>query len=235
MTTEFESQPPLTPPHTEAEVVSKHRDDGPVSDKVVTNKTSSSTVRDVLEWRRIDLSLLVLAVATVFYVVLQVYQFNFIPLVSYAAIFIFSSAFIWGNLLRLFGKEGPVISGLEIPEESIRGITYSMKVTGEETVRWMFRVGVEKEWLVFAGSVTALYLLAVVGTHVDFLTFLYTGTVAGMTAPLVYKRYGHVIKEHCWRAREQGNRVYAMVDDKVIRKIKDKTVGHQQTKQHKTE
>lgn len=57
----------------------------------------------------------------------------------------------------------------------------------------------------------------------------------GMTAPVAYKRYEHRTKEYCRRAREQGNRVYAMVDDKVIRKIKDKTVGQQQPKQHKAE
>lgn len=56
-----------------------------------------------------------------------------------------------------------------------------------------------------------------------------------MTAPVAYKRYEHRTKEYCRRAREQGNRVYAMVDDKVIRKIKDKTVGQQQPKQHKAE
>lgn len=67
------------------------------------------------------------------------------------------------------------MSGLEIPEESIRGITYSVKVSGEEMVRWMFRVGAQKEWLVFAGTVTALWLLSVVGTYIDFLTFLYIG------------------------------------------------------------
>lgn len=105
MTTEFEPQPPLATTLTEDEVVSNntYRDDGPVIDKVST-KSSSSTVRDVFEWRRKDLSLLTLAVATALYVVLQVYHFNLIPLLSYAAIFIFSSAFIWGNLLRLFGK-----------------------------------------------------------------------------------------------------------------------------------
>lgn len=61
------------------------------------------------------------------------------------------------------------------------------------------------------------------------------GIVTGMTAPVLYKRYEHRIKEFCWRAREQGNRVYAMFDDKVVRKIKGKTVGNQQTKQHKEE
>lgn len=106
MTTEFETQPPLATAVTEDEVVSNNTykdNDAPVIHKVVSNK-SSSLVRDVFEWRRKDLSLLLLAVATAVYVVLQVYHFNFIPLLSYAAIFIFTSAFVWGNLLRLFGK-----------------------------------------------------------------------------------------------------------------------------------
>lgn len=236
MTTEFEPQPPIATTVTEDEVVhnSNYKDAG---DHLIDkgSSSSSSIVRDVYEWKRKDLSLLLLAVATAIYVVLEVYHFNFIPLLSYAAIFIFTSAFIWENLLRLFRKEGPSMPRVEIPEESIRGIAYSTKVSGEEMVRWMFRVGAEKEWVVFAGTVIALWLISVIGTYIDFLTFLYVGTVVAMTAPVFYKRYEDKIKEYFWRVREQGNWVYAMVDDKVIRKIKDKRVGHQQTKQHKTE
>lgn len=157
------------------------------------------------------------------------------------------------------------MAALEIPEESIRGIAYSIKVSGEEMVRWMFRVGAEKQWGVFAGTVAALWLLSAVGNYIDFLTFLYigtsslmstccgiertgnfvttyyyygsfcAGTVVGMTGPVLYRRYEHIIQEYWWRVREQGNRVYAMVDDKVIRKVKDKTGGLRQNKQHKTE
>ncbi|KAL1809886.1 hypothetical protein ACET3Z_026876 [Daucus carota] len=239
MDTEFEKQPPLAATTvTEDEVVHNNPNQDAPPPVHVTHKASSessSVVRDVLEWRRKDLSLLVLAVATAVYVVLQVYQFNFIPLLSYAAIFVFTSAFVWGNLLRLFGKEGPSMAALEIPEESIRGIAYSIKVSGEEMVRWMFRVGAEKQWGVFAGTVAALWLLSAVGNYIDFLTFLYIGTVVGMTGPVLYRRYEHIIQEYWWRAREQGNRVYAMVDDKVIRKVKDKTGGLRQNKQHKTE
>lgn len=105
MNPEFEPEPPLTATVTEDEVVrdNTYKGDAHVIDKE-SSKSSSSIVRDVCEWRRKDLSLLVLAVATAIYVVLQVYHFRFIPLLSYAAIFIFTSAFIWGNLLRLFGK-----------------------------------------------------------------------------------------------------------------------------------
>lgn len=64
----------------------------------------TDTVRDILLWRRKKLSLLVLIAATAAWVLLDVYEFNFITIASWATMVIISLLFLYGNLVRLFGK-----------------------------------------------------------------------------------------------------------------------------------
>lgn len=45
----------------------------------------------------------------------------------------------------------------------------------EETVRWMFRVGAESEWFVFARTVIGFWILSQIGNLLDFHTFLIIG------------------------------------------------------------
>lgn len=61
-------------------------------------------MRDTFLWRRKKLSLMVLVMATATWVVMEVYQFNFVTLASWASIFVVTSLFLWGTALRLLGK-----------------------------------------------------------------------------------------------------------------------------------
>ena len=65
---------------------------------------SSDTFRDIILWRRKKLSATVLLTSTATWILLEVYEFNFITVASRLAIFIFASLFLWGNVLRLLGK-----------------------------------------------------------------------------------------------------------------------------------
>ena len=61
-------------------------------------------MRDIIHWRHKKQSLVVLLVSTAIWVLLEVYQFNFLTVLSWLAMFIVISFFLWANLLRLFGK-----------------------------------------------------------------------------------------------------------------------------------
>ncbi|KAK1589167.1 hypothetical protein Q3G72_031149 [Acer saccharum] len=132
------------------------------------------------------------------YVLLDVYQFNFSTIVSWAAISIVALLFLWGNLLRLLGKEPPDLPGLEISEQSTMEVANSCRGIVEEAVRWIFHVSVEREWIVFAQVVGGLLSLSCIGTFTDLLTFLYIGIAMGMTVPLIYVKYDDKIKRYSW-------------------------------------
>ncbi|KAK3222871.1 hypothetical protein Dsin_009896 [Dipteronia sinensis] len=181
----------------------------------VSPSLRSDILRDVVFWRRKNLSLLVLVLATATWVLLDVYQFNSITIVSGAAISIVTLLFLWGNLLRLLGKEPPDLPGLKISEQSTMDVANSCRGIVEEAVRWMFHVSVEREWFVFAQVVGGLLSLSYIGTFTDLLTFLYIGIVMGMTVPVIYVKYDDKIKRAGDQVKVKAKRLYEMVEQKI--------------------
>ncbi|KAH9711721.1 reticulon-like protein B13 [Citrus sinensis] len=121
---------------------------------------SVGIARDVFLWSRKNLSFTLLLVSTAIWVLLEVYQFNFLTVASWLAMSIVSFTFLSGNIMRLLGKEPPKLSGLEISEKSALEVANSFRGVVEEFTRWMFHVSVEKEWFVFAQAVAGLLVLS---------------------------------------------------------------------------
>ncbi|KAL6273790.1 hypothetical protein ACE6H2_024482 [Prunus campanulata] len=192
---------------------------------------SSDTLRDIILWRKKRQCLLTLLTATATWVLLQVYQFNFPTLISYLIIFIVASLFLTGNLLRLFGKEPPDLSRVGISEKSALEMGNNIRAWVEEGIRWMFWVAAEREWFVFVGTVSGLWLVSRVARSVDLLTLLYIGIVTGMTVPAMYVKYQDKIERGEEKLKAQLKRYYNTVDEKVVKKLQNKvTVGEEREK-----
>ncbi|KAJ9170750.1 hypothetical protein P3X46_018833 [Hevea brasiliensis] len=197
-----------------------------MSDASKSSLFSSDTVKDIFLWRRKKLSLLVLIVATAAWVLLDIYEFNFITAASWAAMVIVSSLFLYGNLFRLFRKEEPNLSGLEVSEQTAIDTAKSLKEMIEGGIRWMFQSStVERDWFVFARVVAVLWLLSRAGNCVDLLTQVYIGISVGMTVPVIYMKNKERIKRCEEWMKKQARRFSEMVDDKVLRKVKNKLHG----------
>ncbi|XP_059459164.1 reticulon-like protein B13 [Corylus avellana] len=185
---------------------------------------ASDALRDKILWRRKKQSVLVLLIATATWVLMGVYHFNFITVISWAIMFVVVLLFLWANILKLLGKDPPEVSGLEISEQRAFEMANMIRAWMEEGIRWMFRVSAEREWYVFAGTVAGLGLLSYVGTLNDLLTLIYTGIVMGMTVPVLYMKYEDNIKRHGERVKGQARRFYDKVDEKVVKNIKNRVV-----------
>ncbi|GMY11687.1 reticulon-like protein B13 [Fagus crenata] len=179
---------------------------------------------NIFLWKRKEQSMLVLLISAATWVLLEVYQFNFITVISWAAMFIITYLFLWGNILRLLGKDVKNMSGLEISEESAIEMANSIRTWIEEGIRWMFQVSAEREWFVFARTVAGLLLLSYVGTFSDLLTLLYIGIVTGMTVPVLYMKYEDNIKRQMEWVKVKSRRFYDMVDEKVVKNMQNRIV-----------
>ncbi|KAM1174727.1 hypothetical protein FF1_027256 [Malus domestica] len=189
------------------------------------------TVRDILLWRKKKQSFLVLLTATATWILLDVCQFNFLTVISYVAMFIVTSLFLSGNLLRLLGKEPSDLSRVGITEKSALEMGNTIRAWVEEGIRWMFQVAAEREWFVFVGTVSGLWLLSRVARCVDLLTLLYIGIVMGMTVPAMYVKYEDKIGRSEEKLKAQLKRYYDTLDEKVVKKIQNKvTVGEKKVK-----
>lgn len=189
-----------------------------------SSPVSYDTVRDVFLWRRKKLSLLVLLVSTATWVSLDVYQFNLITVASWAAMFAVTSLFLYGNIARFLRKEEPDLSGLEISEQTAIEAARSVRQSIEEGVRWMCHVSAERELFLFARVVAALWLLSYVGSFWDSLSLLYIDIVVGMTVPVIYVKNEDKIKRYEEWMRMQARRLCDMVDEKVVKRMKNRVL-----------
>ncbi|KFK32722.1 hypothetical protein AALP_AA6G280300 [Arabis alpina] len=93
----------------------------------------SDIVEDIYLWRRKKLAFSILSVSTATWVLLNIYGFNYITIVSWIAMAMISTVFLWGNLLRLLSKVEPDLSGLEVSEEFVVETVRSSQKLMEET------------------------------------------------------------------------------------------------------
>ncbi|XP_021908386.1 reticulon-like protein B13 [Carica papaya] len=190
----------------------------------------SDIVRDAIIWRRKKVAFTVLVVSTATWILLDVYQFNFLTVVSWLYMSIVILLFLWGNIRRLLGKEEQKLSRLELSEQfDIEFANYCRELI-EDTIRWMFWVSAEREWFLFVRTIVALWFVAYVGSFFDILTLFYLGVVVGMTVPAIYVKNEERINKGWEWMKAKSKRVYHMVDEKVIMNMKRKLV-----REHKKE
>ncbi|OIV94744.1 hypothetical protein TanjilG_12957 [Lupinus angustifolius] len=184
----------------------------------------SNIVKDVVLWREKKLSASVLIVATATWVLMEVYQFNFLTIISWLAMFVVTSIFLYANMFRLLGKETLNLSRLELTQETAERIGNTVRIWIEEAIRLLFRLSAEEDWPVFVGVVAVLWALSYVGSCMHFLTFLYIGIVGCMTVPITYVKNEDKFKRFVEWLKMKSKMVYEIIDEKAINKIKSRVV-----------
>ncbi|KAI3452063.1 hypothetical protein Pfo_008728 [Paulownia fortunei] len=200
--------------------------ESPPSPPKVQPHNKPDLLRDLVLWRRKQLNVLILLGATATWIVMEIYQYNFVTILSWVAMALVLLLFFWGNIHRLLKKEAPDLSELEIREETAMEHANLFRQRAEEGILLMFHVSAEKEWFVFAGVVACLYIISVVARRFDFLTLCYIGVVGGMTMPVIYIKNEHKIRGFGEKLRMKSQKLYAMIEEK-LQKMKNKIAGQQ--------
>lgn len=189
-----------------------------VNDKVADDD-GEHVVRDVIMWRRREISAVVVLVTTALWVLLQVFAFNFVHLASWTLIAFATLLFFYGSINRLLHKEVPYMTRWEMTEQRAKEMGESAKWVMEKGIRWMFYVSCEGEWYIFLGVTAALFLLAYVGRYIDLITLVYAGTMVGMSGPVIYVKKEDALKEYVKKLKEKGRSMYHKFDDKVFSRL----------------
>ncbi|KAL6526187.1 hypothetical protein OROMI_029827 [Orobanche minor] len=196
----------------------------PSSPKAQLHRKPADLLSDVVLWKRKQLNVIILLTATASWIVMEVYQYNFITVLSWVAMAIVACLFFWGSIHRLLKKEAPDLSEIEISEETAKEHADSFRQWAEEGVRLMLHVSTEREWFVFAGVVGFLYLLSVVASHFHLLTLTYIGVVLGMTMPAIYVKNEQKIVDFRETQRMRARRLYLVMNGKY-QEIRNKIGG----------
>ncbi|CAH2061343.1 unnamed protein product [Thlaspi arvense] len=195
---------------------------------------SEDIVEDIYLWRRKKLAFSILSISTATWVLLNIYGFNSITILSWTSIAIVSMVFLWGSLLRLLSKVEPELSGLEVSEEFVTETVRSCRKLMERMVRWMFRVGAESEWFVFARTVLGFWVLSRIGNLLDFQTCLFIGLVLGLTFPKLWEKNGDRIQKLLANFKERSQGAYDKTNAKILM-MKNKLQHGTEEKVKKTE
>ncbi|KAF7828762.1 reticulon-like protein B13 [Senna tora] len=207
------------------------RGGGRANDRVV----NYNIAKDIVLWRRRTQSATILIASTATWVLMQVYQFKFITLFSWLAIFLLASSFLCANMLRLLGKEPPSLSGFEMTEESAMQMAHTIKACSEEGIRLMFRLTTEEGWPLFLGLVAGLWSLSYIASKMDFLTFLYMGIIVSTTVPVIYVKNENRIKSLVEWLKAKSKRSYEIFDERAIQKIKTRVINESEMKKQNDE
>ncbi|CAJ2670526.1 unnamed protein product [Trifolium pratense] len=93
-------------------------------------------MKDIVLWKRKKLSTMIIVTATVTWVLMEVYQFNFLTLMSWLAIFVVASIFIYSNMLKLLGKEPQNLLRLELKEETAVRMAKTVRAWMEKSIKY---------------------------------------------------------------------------------------------------
>jgi len=102
-----ETKPFSTPSHSSGNyfVAQDGGNDIMTRNNFVAQDGGNDMLKDIVLRRRKKLSTMTLvAAATATWVLMEVYQFNFLTLISWLIMFVVTSIFLYSNMLRLLGK-----------------------------------------------------------------------------------------------------------------------------------
>ncbi|XP_057771217.1 reticulon-like protein B13 [Salvia miltiorrhiza] len=236
---ELTSESPTSPPPKadlhKNQATSESPTSTPPPPEVAQLHSNTDLLSDVLLWRRKQLNVGILAAAAATWIVIDVYQYTFITVLSWLAMALLTCFFFWGNMHRFLNKEAPDLSELEISEETATAQARLLRQRAEDGIRLMFHVGGEREWFVFLGAVASLYLVALAAQHLDFVTLCFIGILGAMTVPAIYVKNEQKIVEFAKNVRVRWQRLNVMIEEK-LQKVKNKFAGKQkEVKEKKTQ
>ncbi|XP_031481402.2 reticulon-like protein B5 [Nymphaea colorata] len=181
----------------------------------------NETFRDVFLWRRKKASLLVLFVATTIWVLLELCGFRALTLIAWTAMAAVAVGFAWNIVAPLFRKETIRVPKSEISEKSAADAARRVCRTIEDGLNWVLTALVEKrDVMVFGEIIAALWVVSIVGSWFDLITFAYLCMVLCFVLPVTYLKYEGKIKKSLEAARRWGEQVYKKVDEKFLSRMK---------------
>ncbi|CAI9291146.1 unnamed protein product [Lactuca saligna] len=174
---------------------------------------------DVFLWRDKKLSGGVLGVATAIWLLFEVLEYNFLPLMCHALILSLSVLFLWSNASTFIKKSHPQIPKIYIPEEPLMQIVAMLRIEINQGFATIQDISSGKNLKKFLLVIAGLWIVSSIGSCCNFLTLVYTLFVLGFTVPVIYEKYEDKIDPFGEKAWIEIKKQYTVFDEKVISKI----------------
>ncbi|XP_054796729.1 reticulon-like protein B16 isoform X2 [Prosopis cineraria] len=189
--------------------------------------SSAGSVADILLWKRWHISFGVIVIATVAWVLLEWTGLPFLTICSDVLLILIVLLFLHANYAALRNKQPPALPELVVSEEMVNNAAASLRVKINNVLLMAHDITLGKDFRVFFKVVVFLWLLSVIGSTVSFFTLAYivipflmvVGTLATITVPVLYGKYGGYVDECCGMIHKQFSRHYRIVDESLFNRL----------------
>lgn len=188
-------------------------------DKSVHKALGGGKTADVLLWKDKKMSAAVIGGATVIWVLFEVVEYNFLPLVSHVLIGALAVVFLWSKATIFIKKSSPDIPEVQISEELAANIVKVLRTDINQALGLLREIALGHDLMKFLGVIVALWILSEIGSLCDFLTLIYAAALMLHTVPILYHKYQDKVDHFAGKAHAELYKQYQVLDAKVLSKI----------------
>lgn len=188
-------------------------------DKSVHKALGGGKTADVLLWKDKKMSAAVIGGATVIWLLFEVVEYNFLPLVSHVLIGTLAVVFLWSKATAFINKSPPDIPQVQISEELAANIVKVLRTDINQALGFLREIALGHDLMKFLAVIVALWILSEIGSLCDFLTLIYTAALMLHTVPILYHKYQDKVDHFAGKAHVELRKQYAVLDAKVLSKI----------------
>ncbi|KAL8162478.1 hypothetical protein V2J09_013967 [Rumex salicifolius] len=174
---------------------------------------------DVFLWRNKKVSAGVLGTATAIWVIFELLEYHLLTLICHILIFSLAILFLWANASAFVNESPPNVPEVRLPQEQIIQFASSVRFEINRGLHLLHEIALGREWKKFLVVIAGLWLISVLGSYCNFLTFMYIIFVVLHTVPLLYEKHEDKVDSFAERAAIEVKKKYSLVNDKYLSKI----------------
>ncbi|MED6144957.1 hypothetical protein PIB30_020429 [Stylosanthes scabra] len=179
----------------------------------------TTVVADILLWKRWQLSVGVIVVASIAWFLVDWTNLPFLTICSDVLLILIVLMFLRANFAALRNKQPPTIPELVVSEEMVNSVAASFRVKINNLLLIAHDITIGKDFRIFFKVVACLWLLSVIGSIFSFFTLAYFGTLLMFTIPPLYSKYGNYVDKCCGIINHQFSKHYRIVDENVFNRL----------------
>ncbi|XP_042512176.1 reticulon-like protein B12 [Macadamia integrifolia] len=177
-------------------------------------------VADVMLWRRKDVTLAILLVTLAAWVVFERSGYTLLSLVSSVFLLLIAILFLWTKSAAILNRPPPPLPNLHISEEMINEAAALICSQMNNFLSTSRDIALGKDSKMFLKVAAFLWLISVVGSWTDFLTFGYTSLAIILTVPALYEKHEDQIDRYILIGYRGLQRLFVKLDNEILSKIR---------------
>ncbi|XP_009374418.3 reticulon-like protein B4 [Pyrus x bretschneideri] len=186
---------------------------------------------DIILWRNKQISAYIFMGATLTWLLFERLGYSLVVFFCHASLLSLTALFLWSNFGSLVHVSAPEIPEIVVPQHLFMRTAISMTTTYNQALRSFGQVVFGTDIRDFLAVAATLWVLSVAGSRCSFLSFLYLVFVILMTVPALYENLEDSVDSIAEKALIEIKKQYAVLDGKVLQKLKKKVISYKNKKQ----